>query len=244
MVLHAGFDIGIQNLALCIIDKKAWEQYCDGLNDDPGIRLWQNLNLVGLPEKCQQIIRTGNKRGLSCDKRATWKLESKGLDETHMEYYCGTHKNEWCVPHKQKKIKNLNMRNLKRKAFMELDNIDLFNNVSHIAIESQPKINQQMKMFSAGIEAYFIIRQNIDNPNTALRCIRYSPAKNKLSIYNGPPISTSHIKNPYDKRKYLAQKHTEYLLARAPNILNDHYFPHKKKDDLADAFLHCVLSMK
>ena len=244
MPLYAGFDIGIKNLAFCVIDSKEWKDYKAERSDDPGIKLWVNLNLVGDTATCTGIIKSGKKRNECCGKQASWVMENQDLEGVHCEYYCGTHKSEWCTPYKPPRIKNLNMRLLKKKAFTELDKIELFNEVAHIAIESQPRINQQMKMFGASIEAYFIIRQNIDNVDQKLRAIRASPAKNKLKMYTGPDIRVHHIKNPYDRRKYLAQKHTEYFLRRSPEILEDLYYPSKKRDDLADAFLHCILAIK
>lgn len=235
MPLYAGFDIGIKNLAFCIIDSDVWKSYIDGDSDDPGVVMWKNLNILGEPEICQGEIKSGKKKGEKCGKKAGWYNKE--------EYYCGTHKVEGCKKYSAPKIKNLNMRLLKKKAFEELDKIELFKDVKHIAIESQPRINQQMKMFGASIEAYFIIRLNIDNPDSKLRAIRASPAKNKLKVYTGPPVNTAHIKDPYDKRKYLAQKYTEYFLERASDLLDDCYYPSKKRDDLADAFLHCVLAI-
>lgn len=235
MVLYAGFDVGIKNLSCCIIEATEWRAFKEGESNDPGIKLWVNLNLVGEPEKCIGIIKSGKKRGECCNKQASWVRDK--------EYYCGTHKNDECKKYAPSKIKNLNMRLLKKKAFEELDKITLFDKVAHIAIENQPRINQQMKMFGASIEAYFIIRQNIDNPDNVLRAIRASPSKNKLKMYNGPNIDVSHIKDPYDQRKYLGEKHTEYLLQNAPNVLDEYYYPSKKRDDLADSFLHCILAI-
>ena len=244
MGIYVGCDIGIKNLCFCAIDAEKWRDYRSGDGDDPGIMLWVNLNLVGEPEKCSGVIKSGKKRGECCGKQARWVLESQDIDGMHKEYFCGVHKEDWCTKYKPPKVKNLNMRLLKKKAFTELDKIELFNEVVHIAIESQPRINQQMKMFAASIEAYFIIRQNIDNTDSKLRAIRASPAKNKLTMYDGPRINVSHIKDPYDRRKYLAQKHTEYFLQRSPEILEEYYYPSKKRDDLADAFLHCILAIK
>ncbi len=243
MPLYAGFDIGIKTLSFCIIDTKEWKEYRARKSNNPGIKMWCILNIVGDPETCAGIIQSGKNKGSRCGKTAGWILETQGLNRYYQEYYCGRHKPEYATVHKPAKIKNLNMRGLKKKAFVELDKIELFNQVAHIAIESQPRINQQMKMFGASIEAYFIIRQNIDNPHSALKAIRASPAKNKLSMYDGPQISVAHLKNPYDRRKYLAQKHTEYFLRRAPDVLAEYYFPNKKRDDLADAFLHCILAI-
>jgi len=236
MPLYAGFDIGIKNLAFCIIDSAIWNQFKNGIGTDSGIKLWKNLNILGESEKCSGTIKSGAKKGMTCDKLASWCIKDT--------FFCGTHKNIDCKKYKPPKIKNTNMKLLKQKAFEELDKIELFNSIDHIVIESQPRINQQMKMFATSIESYFIIRQNIDNPDPKLKSIKNSPAKNKLTVYNGPPILANHIKDPYARRKYLAEKYTEYFLEKCPEILEEYYISCKKKDDLADAFLHCILACK
>ena len=53
MPLCAGFDIGIKNLAFCIIDTKEWRNFKAGDSTNPGIKLWKNINLVGDPETCE-----------------------------------------------------------------------------------------------------------------------------------------------------------------------------------------------
>ena len=115
---------------------------------------------------------------------------------------------------------------------------------NYIVIENQPRINQKMKMFAAGLETYFIIRYHIDKEDSQLKTIKPSSAKNKLKLYDGSFIVTDHIKDPYDKRKYLAQRHCEHFLERCPEVLEQYYTHNKKKDDLADAFLHCLWSIK
>lgn len=234
MPLYAGFDIGIKNLAFCIIDSQDWKKFRNGEQDDPGIKMWKNINLLGEEFTCSAVFKSGKRKNEICGKKASWKNEV---------YLCGQHKTADCTEIKKQLVKNVNMRELKKRAFLELDQIKLFDEVKHIAIESQPRINQQMKMFGASIESYFIIRQLIDNPGTNLRAIRASPAKNKLRVYDGPVVSTDHIKDPYNKRKYLAEKYTEYFLSKREDILKEFYHCSKKKDDLADAFLHCILAI-
>lgn len=233
MPLYAGFDIGIKNLAFCIIESTEWLEYIKGNSENHGIKLWKNLNILGQSKVCNGIIKSGNKKGNKCNKLASWSLND--------EYFCGTHKVDNCKKYKPPKVKTTNIKLLKQQAFQELDTFDIFKQVEHIVIESQPRINQQMKMFAASIESYFIIRLNIDNKESKLKTIKNSPAKNKLSIYNGPNINTNHIKDPYDCRKYLAEKHTEYFLERSQDFLQEFYYSSKKKDDLADSFLHCIL---
>ena len=245
MPLYAGFDVGIKNLAFCVIDSALWRKYEEGESDDPGVLAWENLNVIGEPATCEGHIKSGKNRGELCGKAAKWKLKSRTADgQLEYYYYCGTHKVDGCEGYRPPKIKNLHMGNLKKIAFNQLDQHDIFERVSYLAIETQPRINQQMKMFGASIEAYFIIRHQIDYPDSLLRTIRSSPAKNKLRMYDGPAIPVGHIKDPYDRRKYLAQKHTEYFLREAPDVLDEKYFPSKKRDDLADAFLHCLWAVK
>lgn len=232
--LYAGFDIGIKNLAFCIIDADRWNLYRSGETKDPGIVRWENVSVVkDFEGTCQGVCKSGKKKGQVCGKKASWVLGE--------ECYCGQHKIGDCIAITRKKVKNLNMRELKRKTFEILDSIPEFNEVRSIAIETQPRINQQMKMFSASIEAYFIIRQMMDSETKVLKTIKNSPAKNKLKIYRGPSIDTSHIKDSYDKRKFLAQEHTKWYLRDSPDVLEQYFYPYKKKDDLADAFLHCLL---
>lgn len=235
-MLYAGFDIGMKNLAFCVIDAQEWKEYREGQREDPGIKLWKNLNLFGEPETCGQLLKSGKQRGKPCTKRAKW------CSKARQSYYCGAHKTEGCVKYTLTKPKNFGLGSIEQRAFEALDQIQIFNEVSSIAIESQPRINQQMKMFATAIEAYFVIRQGIDAQNEGLK-IRWSPAKNKLKLYQGPRIATGHLKNNYDKRKYLAQKHVEYFLQRSPEVLRRDYYCSKKRDDLADAFLHCVYSI-
>jgi hypothetical protein len=234
--MYAGFDIGIKNLAFCIIDPIEWYNYRNSQSKTSGIKLWKNINLIDPDYKCTGLLKNNN----ICNKKASWVLETKLVDETSYEYTCKLHKSEWATKLKKNKVNSYSIQKLKERAFKELDKIDLFKQVKYIALETQPRINQQMKMFAASIESYFIIRGFIDN-NGILKRIIQSPAKNKLKLYKGPSIDTNHIKDPYDKRKYIAQIQTEYYLNKCPEELEEWYNNCKKKDDLADAFLHCIL---
>jgi hypothetical protein len=236
MGIYVGFDIGIKNLAFCAIDSDRWKEFLSGDSDDPGIVEWTNLDVVGAPHTCSGVIGSGKKKGEVCGKLAAWISDDA--------YYCGVHKPKTgkVKAYRPPRIKNLDMRTLKQRAFTMLDELQVLKDATCIAIETQPRKNQQMKMFAAAIEAYFIIRCRIDAPTRGPKIIG-SPAKNKLKMYDGPPINTSHLKDPYDKRKYLAQRHTEYFLESAPEILQLYYLPSKKRDDLADAFLHCIMAI-
>jgi hypothetical protein len=233
--MYAGIDIGAKNLAICIIDKNKWKTFRMNKSSDPGIVYWQIIDALGKGEHCSEIIKSGKTKGLACGKKAIWKNNDG--------FYCGKHKPIDCKIYSAPKCSRYTMSSIKRQAFYELDKVDILKSVNYIAIETQPRVNQQMKMFAASIEAYFIIRYFIDMGGN-LKSIKSSPAHNKLKVYKGTEIDTSHINNPYGKRKYLAEKHTEKLLERSEDVLEKYFYIEKKKDDLADAFLHCVWTIE
>lgn len=234
MKLYAGVDVGMLNLAICIIDSDKWKKFQQG-DPDPGIVLWRNINLLQDTEPCCATVKSGVKRGQACGKKAS----SRGSNG----YYCGRHATATCTKYKSEELKKLSIITLEKRVVQLLDSIPELKSVKVVAIETQPRVNQKMKMFGSAVQMYFVIRCIVDIDTPALTSIRASPAKNKLTMYTGPPISTAHIKNPYDRRKYLAVKHTEYILRGAPETLKLHFFPYKKRDDLADAFLHCLYAI-
>lgn len=216
--MYAGIDIGILNLAICIIDSEEYINFINKNTTNPGIKLWKNINLLDV-KICNGILKSGT----NCECIASWHNKNG--------YFCGKHKNNTCKKYTRETSKNISLQKLKQRAFLELDKIQLLKYVKTVSIEKQPRIaTNKMKLFGDSIETYFIIRR-IDN-NTKI-VIKNSSPKNKLKLYNGPYIDTSHITDSYKRNKYLAIKQVEYLLNN--EIVGD------KKDDLADAFLHCLL---
>lgn len=229
MPYYAGFDIGLKNLSFCIIDIDLWKDYKENnkISENNGILLWKNIDLISDNHKCEHIFNSGKKKGLSCKNNSKWEINNK--------YYCGIHKDSNC-----KEIINnkSTIQDIKLKCFKLLNDIQLFDQVDLIVIENQPKFNQQMKMFSISLETYFLIRLNINNRKNTI--IKFSPSKNKLNGAERVSIDTSHINDKYKVRKYLAIKFTEHLLQNSPQFLQNNFLCYKKKDDLADAFLHCI----
>jgi hypothetical protein len=233
--MYAGIDVGAKNLAICIIDKNKWQSFKMNKSNDPGIIYWKIIDALGKGEYCCEIIKSGKTKGSLCDKKAIWKNNDN--------FYCGKHKPIEGKMYSAPKCSRYTMSFIKKQAFNELDKISILKSVNYIVIETQPRVNQQMKMFAAAIEAYFIIRYFIDMSGN-LKSIKSSPAHNKLKVYKGIEIDTSHINNPYAKRKYLAEKHTEKLLENGEDVLEKCFYVEKKRDDLADAFLHCVWAIE
>jgi hypothetical protein len=238
MAWYLGIDVGFRNLALCIINPQQWIEYLNDTSNDPGIKLWKNLNLFDDPPTCCGTVKSGKQKGQPCSSLAKFKAAK--------DYYCSRHKPSSAKNFKPPNSKTVNVQKLKIKAFKELDqHRELLSKVGYVAIESQMRKNQKMKMFASGIEAYFLIRRGIDwlDQNRGNCVIRNSPAKNKLNHYSGPAIPAGHLRDPYRRRKYLAEKQTEYFLRNCPQVLDEYYLGASKKDDLADAFLHCTLAI-
>ena len=231
-MLQAGIDVGVKNLCWCIIDTEVWKQYQKTPeNKNPGIVSWKNVNLIE-SKICEGVYKSGKKKGEICGKLASFK-------ETD-SYWCGTHKPENAKKYKQLNSKSKPVGDLLKLAFEELDKEILFSQVGSIAIELQLKKNPTMKRMSNALEAYFILRYKMcENP--LLKTVKYSTAKGKLKVYKGEPMFSP--KKGYAAIKDLAKMHTCEML-KGCDILETCYRPHKKQDDLADAFLHCVGSIK
>jgi len=231
MVLFAGFDIGVKNLSFCVIDSIKWRAYQKGESTDTGIVEWQNLTLMREP-KCIGVYKSGKKKGETCGKAATFiSPELK---------YCGKQKPSDAKPLKKQKVKNMGITKITKKAVERLDKFrDLFEKVSYVYIELQPMLNPTMRTFSNAIQAYFVIRYQVDPEVPNLKNVKYSSAKNKLKLYTGPFIECN-LKGKYARTKQYAKSHTEYFLKSCPEILDKYYNGSTKKDDLADSFLHCI----
>lgn len=67
-------------------------------------------------------------------------------------------------------------------------------------------------------------------------------ARNKLSFYDGPTIETF-SKNKYTQRKKESIEVCKYFI-KEDSINSSYFLSHKKKDDLADAYLQGVWYIK
>ena len=123
----------------------------------------------------------------------------------------------------------------------ELDKHTDFLKIPVIVIENQPVLkNPKMKSIQMMVYSYFILK----NRNLQDFQIKLFSARNKLSIYNGPPIEIeSKSKNKYTIRKKLSIEYTKYMIQDHPEYL-EFLTNHKKKDDLCDCFIQgaCYLN--
>lgn len=239
--MYCGIDIGIKNLAICIIDPKKWLTFLNKNNSDTGIIYWECINLLNSDNgTCCGIFKSGKKKGQICNKKANKKTNNDS--DSSINYWCSTHAPENALNIKKIKVKNVELCKVMKLAFEKLDLLqDKFNLVKKIRIELQPgKLNPRMKTFSNAIYAYFIYKYQIQH-NT-LKDIKFSNAKNKSLVCEkfGLNINCKKTKK-YDRTKEMAVLAiTELLGEYTPEV----FVISKKKDDLADSFLHTIFAIK
>lgn len=134
-------------------------------------------------------------------------------------------------------------RNLPRELFKRIDTMSA---VDRVVIERQTKSNIKMKCMSHAIQTFFETHL-LCKPRPAtgefprMSVDFVSPCK-KLGVYTGPPVACK-ITNPYRRNKRLAIEHTTKILERYP-VHVEYFHQASKKDDLADALLHALVTLR
>ena len=240
-MLYVGWDIGIKNLAYCIIE----------INNN--VETIKELDIINLIENdtISDVLKCSIKnKNNSCCKGTV--LYTHKLDDTI--FYCKKHYNnldkitdkklikELKLIKKPKRCNQYSIKELGNTLFSELDKNPLFINCNYITIENQPVLkNPTMKSIQMMLYSYFLIKnKNIIN-------IKLLNATNKLKVFKGKLSNEDStklisIQDKYKKNKHTAILHSKYLLKDNIYIL-DIFDKHKKKDDLADAFLLCKYSI-
>ncbi len=214
------FDVGIKNLAYCLIDDK------DYTIEDWGIL---NISIDSVCDHCNQ------KTGKQCDKVARV-IDSDGLK------LCSSHKA--LKLYKDKKKKNIpKLKNpvllIGKNMVKELDTKKNFLSVDCVLIENQPALkNPTMKTIQMLLYSYFLIH-GVTNETSPLQNIEMVNARNKLKVYKGPPLECS-IKDKYKKTKYLGIQYCKIMIEENQKMKQeyiDQFLQSKKQDDLSDAYL-------
>ena len=219
--LCISFDIGIINLAYCIL------YY---INDRFRIVDWNIINMAsGSPKlTCIEKIQSGAKKGKICGKKAHYMEGRKG--------YCAVHGRNRGYE-RNMTVDNVTEFELKCKLFRTLDGDKKFLKPKIILIETQPlKAREKIKGVSHSIFDYYVLRGVIDQ-GCLYDELKFIDAKNKLTIYEGPPMSC-HLKTQYARNKWYAKEYCKWFLSEMQNPTLERYFTgFSKKDDLADCFL-------
>ena len=210
------FDIGIKNLAYCILCKKT-----------KNIKDWGIINI-----SCDDLCSHINTKGIKCDKSATYKTVNEILlctGHSKLKQYSNDKL-------KKNKSKN-NMHSLGSKMVEELDKIPLFVECDEVIVENQPALkNPTMKSIQMMVYSYFLIKSK----PIVLEMIN---ARNKLKVYKGPTVLTpweNNKKYKYKINKYLAIEYCKYMIYNEKTKFKDLYNMSKKKDDLSDCYLQGI----
>lgn len=232
-MLILSFDVGIINLAYCVLD----EHEC--------IHKWGIINLASGNNKftCMSEVKSGKRKGDRCGRKAHY-------GTTKADALCTIHGRAAIADGQAEVKRNVTVGNstdqeLKTRLFEELEAIKTeFSDAggfAHILIEKQPgKAREKIKGIAHALFDYFVLRK-LDE-QLSFESIGFIDAKNKLKVYEGPPISC-HLKTQYARNKWYAQRYCEYMLAEdACNL--EFMMKHKKKDDLADCYLQGIWYLK
>ena len=278
------WDVGIKNLAYCILEKS------DDVDKPYIIHEWDLINLTNNIEiKCCHLgCQKGNndikttcgftginkyfckdhknyysvwkqnyddvKQNIKeidglcskCGKKAKWEVTDVSL--------CTIHRNstikKWDKEIEQtkfspSKINEMTVDELKLKLLRTLDSKPNLLQASHVCIENQPSLkNPRMKAISDTLYAWFLIRGILDKDRTDSKTIKvaFIAPSSKLKIEGLTEEIQNEIiesDNKYKTTKALAVQHTKIILKNCQNYI-DHLDKYKKKDHLADAFLHGI----
>ena len=187
---------------------------------------------------CNETLKNGANKGKKCSKKANHYLE---LPSGERIGYCSVHSRMHSNLKRYYTVDNITDIELRCRLFKALDEINNFKSVRTILIEHQPNhAREKIKSIAYSVFDYFVLRGMVDTQT--IQVIKSIDAKNKLTIYDGPPISCK-LKDQYDRNKWYGKKYCEWAIKQKP-LLVDFYNKFKKKDDLADCFLQGLWYLK
>ena len=218
------FDVGIKNLAFCLLEKE---------DSETKILDWGILNIC-TDEVCDHVSANGSK----CDKSAKCIIvgtEFK-LCSAHMKQKAYEDKKTKNIP----KLKNP-MLDLGSKIVQTLEKKEFFLECDNVIIENQPALkNPTMKSVQMILYSYFLIR-GFTNEEKSVKNIEMINARNKLKAYpKEAPEVPCDITDKYKRTKYLGIEYTKWMIENKTEVSEEFkklFQESKKKDDLADAYL-------
>ena len=219
------FDVGIKNLAYCLIDDEH-----DTIED------WGILN-ISVDPVCDHVMK-GLKQ---CDKSAKFTINHTKLCPAHQKLKCHRDKPSQKIPKTKNAIFELGKRIIEC-----LDKEPDFLAVDRVLIENQPALkNPTMKSVQMMVYMYFMVK-GVSSPSSPVNELEMINARNKLKAYTGPPIPCE-IKDRYKRTKFLGVQYCSSMVLEN-GFIDDKFKTlfqeSKKKDDLADAYLQGMYWIK
>ena len=231
------FDVGIKNLAYCIIEVS-----------DKDIKEHEILDW-GIIDCAEALLQGGLKccvckKGKLCGKPAINRVKMSDKDDlgfcklkTCQKELNGTYTGKQVKKHKQKNTKDLSLEQIGMEMYNQLFDKENLLKVDEIVIENQPVLkNPTMKSIQMILYSYFLLMKKISKDSNNFNMNLFN-ARKKLAIYDGPKVDMSHVKNPYNRRKKLSVIYTKYFIEKYNPKWNDLFDGSSKKDDLADCYL-------
>ena len=234
-------DVGLRNLAMCIMsahDKQDISSY--------QIHLWDTYNTLDVDD---HVCNGLQKNGKVCGRKCGFKY----LKDNQYTHCCKTHFPKDLMNGKQidkkyifkkKAVNDYLLQDiativLKRVQYIYDSNKVLFDSVTQVLIELQPKVNQKMK-FTSHILYGKLVELYYDKCTT----IRFVRAAQKLKAYTGPIIECT-LKGSYAKRKWLSIQYTKWFLEHKfakeqSDTWSGHLETSGKKDDMCDVMLMAI----
>lgn len=234
------FDVGVTNLAFCLVE------FADNKHK---IIDWGIIDVMESFEdrkiKCSVV-----KNGVICNSDAVTYVE---VDDKQLGFCnkknCQSIVNSVYSKKQIKKTKKVNTKtvslfDIAKSMMKKLNEKPNLIDVNKVVIENQPVLkNPTMKSIQMILYSFFIMNGALKD--NILKDIVMFNARGKLDIYDGPKIEMpSNIKkDSYKDRKYRSIEYTKHFL-RDENTWLEFFNKHKKKDDLADAYLQCLTYYK
>jgi hypothetical protein len=240
----ASFDIGIKNLAYCIL---SWDN-TQSAGSQYTIYDWNVINLIPDEKQlyCESINKGGANHNKVCGKKASYYYISSDIDNKNTNIgLCAKHStgySDQSALMRHKKVDNVSNLELNIELIKELDKISLFMDCDEILLEHQPSKNPKMKNLSYMIFSYFVTRGIVDKKDGRLNQVKFINPKRKLSIYEGPVIECK-LKNSYSQNKFYGKEYCRYEINNKGNLL-EYFNNFAKKDDLADSMLQGAWYLK
>ena len=213
MSYYLSFDVGIKNLAYCV------------LSGDKDIKQWGIINLNEDPI-CDVKLRK------KCEKPSTYSV----IGDPTINYCCTSHSKKF------KKKKKLNtsydLSKISKLCIERLRGLDL-TEIKYVLIENQPALkNPVMKSIQMIIYTFFIM-DGVMNNESSIQEVYMVNARNKLKVYHGPKIDCNK-KGKYAKNKFLSVEYTKIMVENEEEQFKNLFEESKKKDDLADSYLQGI----
>ena len=227
-------DVGIKNLALCLVN------FSDNSIENHKIEYWGIINLAeDILDK--QLKCCVTRKGTICNKFACNKiiLENKTLGfcnlKTCQKELNSTYNKKQIKKNKLLTTKDISLQDIGKMVFNKIEKLEFFSEIDTVLIENQPVLkNPTMKSVQMLVYSYFLYKSELNKQSIEINLFN---AGKKLKIYDGPKIDTSNIKDNYKKRKFLSEKYCKYFLEKYNKNYLDFFSKNKKKDDLSDCYL-------